>query len=223
MSIELVVFDLAGTLVDEGSKAPRIALLRALNKCLPSYHLHEDFVIDKFMGLNKRDHIREIINFIGLQGKEGLEDEIYNEFAEEVNSLVVEHPYGTPVRFVAEVLSLLTQKGIKTSITTGYSEETTSLVMERFSNYNLLLREFTPRHIVTAIPGCGRPKPAMIFKSMELNDVHDVRKVIKVGDTKMDKEAGLNAGVVSLRVGTGLREEGAVFDIEDLTGLFEYL
>jgi phosphoglycolate phosphatase-like HAD superfamily hydrolase len=40
----------------------------------------------------------------------------------------------------------------------------------------------------------GRPSPYMIFRAMELCNVTDVRKVIKIGDTPSDLAEGKNAG-----------------------------
>jgi phosphonatase-like hydrolase len=47
---------------------------------------------------------------------------------------------------------------------------------------------------------CGRPAPFMIFRSMERSGVEDVREVAVVGDTRLDLEAGLNAGA-AYRIG----------------------
>ena len=46
----------------------------------------------------------------------------------------------------------------------------------------------------------GRPKPWMIFRCMEALDVFPPRRVVKVGDTVVDVEDGLNAGVGSVAV-----------------------
>ena len=46
----------------------------------------------------------------------------------------------------------------------------------------------------------GRPAPFMIFHSMERTGVADARQVAVVGDTRLDLEAGLNAGA-AYRIG----------------------
>jgi phosphonatase-like hydrolase len=60
----------------------------------------------------------------------------------------------------------------------------------------------------------GRPAPYMIFLAMERADVPDARRVVTVGDTPLDLQAGANAGaagVVGVLTGThDWRSLGAV-------------
>jgi phosphonatase-like hydrolase len=46
----------------------------------------------------------------------------------------------------------------------------------------------------------GRPSPFMIFRAMERTGVADASRVAVVGDTRLDLEAGANAGV-ACRIG----------------------
>ncbi|MCK0440646.1 HAD hydrolase-like protein [Gordonia alkaliphila] len=49
----------------------------------------------------------------------------------------------------------------------------------------------------------GRPAPCMIFRAMERCRVQDVSRVIAVGDTAVDVQAGRNAGATAVGVLTG--------------------
>jgi phosphonoacetaldehyde hydrolase len=54
----------------------------------------------------------------------------------------------------------------------------------------------------------GRPAPWMIFRCMEALDVYPPKRVVKVGDTFIDIEDGINAGVWSVAVVDSSSEMG---------------
>jgi phosphonatase-like hydrolase len=54
----------------------------------------------------------------------------------------------------------------------------------------------------------GRPSPYMIFHAMEACSIDDVRRVLNVGDTPLDVQAGNRAGVLGVvGVLTGVHKE----------------
>jgi phosphoglycolate phosphatase len=50
----------------------------------------------------------------------------------------------------------------------------------------------------------------MIFRAMEVSHIIDVHRVIKVGDTPVDIQAGTNAGVHTVAVLTGPHDEDSL-------------
>ena len=61
----------------------------------------------------------------------------------------------------------------------------------------------------------GRPAPFMIFRAMELCNVTDVRRIIKIGDTPSDLLEGKNAGCkysFGITNGTHTKEELEKFE-----------
>ena len=52
----------------------------------------------------------------------------------------------------------------------------------------------------TSVYNMGRPYPYMVFENMKQLKIHDVRNVIKVGDTISDIEEGLHAGVITIGI-----------------------
>ena len=59
MSIRLAIFDLGGTIVDKYSLSPFISLKQAFQKKRINVNNH---LIYKDMGMNKHEHIQEILN-----------------------------------------------------------------------------------------------------------------------------------------------------------------
>jgi len=124
--LQLVVFDLAGTTVDFGSLAPLAAFEGAFAKHGVKVSRDE---IRPFMGLHKRDHIRNMLQvgaiaerWRGVHGKDwtGSDAEaIYQSFIP--LQLTVLPDYGAVVPGLLEVVAALRQRGMRTGATTGYS------------------------------------------------------------------------------------------------------
>jgi len=207
--VQLVVFDLAGTTVDFGSLAPLAAFEGAFAKHGVKVS-HDE--IRPFMGLHKRDHIRNLLQggaigerWKGVHGKDwtGSDAEaIYQSFIP--LQLTVLPDYGAVVPGLLEVVAALRQRGMRIGATTGYFTEATQLVLTLAAKQGFVPDCTKGADDVRA----GRPAPWMTFRIMEELDVYPPSAVVKIGDTIPDIQEGLNAGAWSLGVTASSSECG---------------
>jgi phosphonatase-like hydrolase len=100
----------------------------------------------------------------------------------------------------------LRERGIKIALTTGFYRRVTELILESLG----WRAKWIDASVCSEDVAQGRPAPYMIFRAMEATGVLDVRRVVKVGDTVLDLQAGSNAGVAALvgvLSGVGTREQ----------------
>lgn len=226
--IELVVFDLAGTVVDYGSRAPAGAFCELFGR-------HGITATEREarapMGKHKRDHIAEMLAMpsIAKQWKEkrGKDwnvadlDALFDEFLP--LQLEALPQYSEAIPGVAAMLETLRMMGVKTAATTGYNNAMTDLLLHKLAAQDVAF-DFA---CCAAEVAAGRPRPWMIFHCMEALDVCPAGAVINIGDTIADVQADVNAGVWSVGVTktgnmTGLsREETERLNPEQLAFMFE--
>ncbi len=198
--IEMVVFDWAGTMVDYGSCAPVDVFDRTFKKKGIELTKEE---INKPMGMEKKCHIRTILNFERvkmlfneLYNRDFTEkdvEELYDIFEKDLYEVVLE--YTVAIYSVVETLNTLKEMGIKVGSTTGY----TSAMMEKVTQKAKTIG-IAPDVVITpdVANNASRPSPFMIFECMKKLSVESVANIIKVGDTKMDILEGKNAGVITV-------------------------
>jgi phosphonoacetaldehyde hydrolase len=94
--------------------------------------------------------------------------------------------------------------GVKVAATTGYFREAAAVVLAAGR-----AQGYVPDFAIGAddVPA-GRPAPWMIFRCMEALGVYPPAAVVKVGDTVVDVEDGLNAGCWSVGVVDSSNEMG---------------
>ncbi|MDR1611591.1 MAG: phosphonoacetaldehyde hydrolase [Planctomycetota bacterium] len=224
--IGLVVFDLAGTVVDHGSRAPAGAfreLFRRHGIAASEAEAREP------MGKHKRDHIADMLAMPAIAGqwreKYGRDwenadvDALFDEFLPlQLEALA---DYSEAIAGTAETLEALRSREVKTAATTGYDNAMTDFLLRKLAGQDIAF-DFS---CCAAEVAAGRPRPWMIFRCMEALDVFPARCVVNVGDTVADIEAGANAGVWSVGVSktgnmTGLsREQTGELDGEELESL----
>ena len=199
--VRLVVFDLAGTTVDYGSRAPAGAFIELFAR-------HGLQVTDAQargpMGKHKRDHIRCMLQEEALRGQwrevrgaDWTEADVEALFAEFIPLQLSCLPrYADVIPGVAETVQALRARGIAVAATTGYNREMTDLVLAAAAPQG-----FVPDWSCCAaeVPA-GRPAPWMVFACMQQANVYPPAAVVKVGDTVADVAEGLNAGVWSIGV-----------------------
>jgi len=200
--IDLVVFDITGTTVQD-----RGEVVQAFMAALDAHGVEatEDELY-ACRGLSKRDAIELLL------GKEHPGDvsriqrrgnRIYKTFCKQLKRQHIEEG-GAPVSNTKLVFEWLHRRGIKTATTTGFNREITHLILKQLGWHKDLLDASICADDVLR----GRPAPYMIFRAMERTGVTDVDRVIKIGDTSADIEAGRNAGVfISMGVLSGAHTE----------------
>ncbi len=190
MKIELVVFDLAGTTVEDNKDVQRV-----LKGALANFDVHisiED--ANEVMGIPKPIAIEKLISK-RYKGNKG----IISDWIREIHELFVSEMvrfYQTDLSViekegVTETFKLLQAHGIKVVVDTGFDRVITDTLLKRVGwvRNHLLDASVTSDEVLR-----GRPYPDMIFRAMELTGVRDVSKVAKVGDTISDLQEGNSAG-----------------------------
>lgn len=95
--------------------------------------------------------------------------------------------------------------GIKIGSTTGYNQQMANLVNDAAKEQGLVVDALVN---VSDTNDIGRPYPYMIFKCMEELEIVSVDQVMKVGDTTVDIEEGINAGIYSVGLIEGSSQLG---------------
>ena len=198
--IELVVFDLAGTTVndeDSVNRCLRDALAAAGSKVTPAE-------VDAVMGLPKPKAIALLLERQGRLGELGPRLEaIYRDFVDRSIAFYREDPTVREIPGASRVFELLSQAGIQVALNTGFNRAITDVILER-------LNWSSHASISSDEVAEGRPFPDMIRELMRRMGIEDPQRVVKVGDTPADLEEGRNAGcgmVVGVTRGTHSRAE----------------
>ncbi|HBE72139.1 MAG TPA: phosphonatase-like hydrolase [Planctomycetaceae bacterium] len=200
--IELVVFDMAGTTVDEDNvvyKTVRAAINAA------GHDFTQDQVQAAGAGKEKSQAIRDVLSSKGTLPKDAEVAVIFEDFKErlrvEYENLEVKEQPGA-----SELFQELHARGIKVVLNTGYDRMTAESLVERIgwklaTDIDALV---TASDVVD-----GRPAPDMIFKAMELTGVGAPEAVVKIGDSEIDVEEGKNAGcAITIGITTGAQSRG---------------
>jgi phosphonatase-like hydrolase len=99
-----------------------------------------------------------------------------------------------------DTFAALKERGVKIATNSGFGREIADTILTRLGWRSLLDAEVCGDDV-----SMGRPAPYMIFLAMERAGVQDVRRVMTVGDTPLDLQAGTRAGcggVVGVLTGT---------------------
>ncbi len=199
--IRLVIFDWAGTIIDFGSCAPAAAFVE-----LFAAHGVEVSVAEARgpMGTHKKEHLRLMLSQSAIaqrwrqrHGREWNQDDLERLYHELVpRQLETLERHSELVPGLLSCVEQLRRDGILIGGTTGYFQAASQRVLEAARRQG-----FVPDAQVCGdeVPA-GRPAPWMIFRVMEQLQIYPAASVVKLGDTIVDIEEGLNAGCWSLAV-----------------------
>ncbi|MDM0041058.1 phosphonoacetaldehyde hydrolase [Variovorax sp. J22G21] len=193
--LSAVVFDWAGTILDFGSCAPMGAFVRLFEK------FGVDLTIDEArgpMGMAKWDHIQVLGNLprIAAQwervhGKPFSDadvDHLYEVFTP-MNAAVVAD-FADFIPGAVEMVDTLRARGLKIGSTTGYNRPIMEVVTPIAAAGG-----YVPDNLVCAGDlVAGRPSPLMMYRTFADIGVWPPSSVVKVDDTGVGIEEGLNAG-----------------------------
>ncbi len=197
MYISMVIFDMAGTTVDEGNVVYR-TLHKAIEKVCPLISFEEVLLLGA--GKEKLQAIRETL--IGTHHVIS-EEEIQAIFKDFLHLLdkAYEHLMVIPTSNTERLFQELRSLGVLVVLNTGYNLATASSLIQKLNwqigvHYDLLVTASDVKN--------NRPQPDMILYAMEKLNIHDADTVIKVGDSTIDIEEGRNAGCkYNIGVSTG--------------------
>lgn len=198
-NVKLVVFDMAGTTVQDkkevetcfalACKKTELAVSEERILALQGYSKIEVFrkLWQEKTSITHPDY-EDNVQFSYLTFKDILETHYKN------NEIV-------PTEGCLETFAFLKENNVKIALTTGFYREVAVIILaklgwltgldERFvatSSACIINASITPDDVAT-----GRPEPDMIFRAMELLHVKDASEVINLGDTPSDLISGNKA------------------------------
>jgi phosphonoacetaldehyde hydrolase len=195
-SLKAVILDWAGTAVDYGSFAPTAVFLRLFES--QGVTITPDDARSG-MGLMKKDHLRTILArpsvadaWKASHGASPSENDIENLFNNFVPmQLEVLTEYATPIPGLLDVVEEIRSRDLKIGSTTGYIRSMMDILAPKAKENG-----YEPDCIVCPdeVPA-GRPYPWMCYQNAMQLGVHPMHAMVKVGDTLVDVEEGLNAGM----------------------------
>ena len=193
MAIELVIFDIAGTIIHD-----RGEVSEAFVEALARHHLNisADDVLE-WKGAGKRAVIRYLLGRTGQIPDDVTVELIHDDFVAALNSRYIcgalQAIEGAEAAFDA-----LQHLGLKLAVITGFGVSTMRLILE-----TLEWSSYFPVQVSTEQVTNGRPAPDMIFEAMQQLGILDPRHVANIGDTPLDLQSAaaarvaLNIGVLS--------------------------
>jgi len=213
--VHLVIFDMAGTTVDDGIDSVPL-VLKSYDDAFRRYGVTVPMeVLNEQRGKDKWAVIRELG---GERAKE-----IYTFFT---NVLLENTDRVGEVPDASGVFRILRGKGIRVALNTGFPQQVAEEILEHLGwEREGLIDAWT----CSEAEGKSRPDPVMIHALMTTLGVEDPRKVVKIDDTAKGIEEGLNAGVVTLGVLTGTQTRERLLHakphdiLESMRDLPEYL
>jgi phosphonatase-like hydrolase len=230
MDIELVVFDMAGTTVNDHE---------SVNRCVRSALAAAGVLVtaaqvNAVMGLPKPVAIARLVEECELRAEmRGQIDAIHRDFVTRSVAFYKGDPSVYEVAGTTRVFQTLKSSGIRVALNTGFNRSIAQVILDRLGWSQNGLIDTT---ICSDEVPRGRPHPDMIQSLMARIGVGDARRVAKVGDTPADLLEGQNAGcglVVGVTRGSHSRRELEPFphtnlietiaDFPDLLGLGIYL
>jgi phosphonoacetaldehyde hydrolase len=196
--IKACIFDLGGTIVDRYSLTPKIAFKKTF--------LNHKIILPNnlLMGMDKIDHMEhmehivtdELIKNQWLKNKKKeIGDEeieiLYNDFKEIQKGYTIENMKIIPQTY--RCVTELRKRRVKIGVTTGSDKDQMDLVRDILERENIYLDNYVSSTCLGP-NSLGIPNPSMIIENMYKLDIDDPKRVIKIDDTKVGIEEGLNAG-----------------------------
>ncbi len=202
--IELVVFDIAGTTVEDPG-----VVNRCLRDALAAAGLSLDAAgVNRVMGLPKPLAIARLIDDAGRAPDLGERAEaIHRDFVARALAFYREDPSVREVPGAGELFRMLRAAGLRVALDTGFDRPITDALLRRLGWAEGTAVDAT---ISSDEVERGRPYPDMIRALMRRLGVESPTRVAKVGDTPSDLEEGTNAGcglVVGVTGGTHSRQQ----------------
>jgi phosphonatase-like hydrolase len=215
----MVVFDMAGTTVDENNVVYKTLHAAIVNAGIP---VSLDDVLLHGAGKEKLQAIKDVL---ASQHHETTHaQEIYNYFI-----VALENEYQnlevTPCSNAETVFALLKKQGIKVVLNTGYNRATATGLLNKL---NWIEGEDIDLLVTASDVSNNRPAPDMIDYAIKHFAITDSTTVIKVGDSAIDIEEGKNAGcgkTFGVTTGAQTREQIQVADptavVDDLLEILD--
>jgi len=182
--LELVIFDLAGTTVEDHGEVPA-----AFTAALAGHGIEvTGEQVKTVRGSSKR---QALLHFIPAGPEQArLAEEAYASFcAHLARRYASEGVRAIPGAALA--FRTLRERGVRLALNTGFDRAMTGLLLGALGWNDGIVDAVVCGDDVPQ----GRPAPYLIFRAMEATGARSVHRVANVGDTTLDLQAGHNAGV----------------------------
>ena len=237
-SIDLVVFDMAGTTVRDRHEvemcfieaAQHTGLSVSPERVLALQGYSKIYVFELLWTEMLGEKHPDLKEFVKVS---------YQKFCEILENHYHENEV-VPTEECLEIFAFLKQKNIKIALTTGFYRKVTDIILGKLGWLEGLNTDYVGNKntIIQAsiasdeVPR-GRPEPYMIQLAMKKLKVHDTFKVLNIGDTPSDLKSGIRASCrMSLGVTNGThtrpqlsihRNDGLLNNIGELKGIIQQL
>ena len=193
-NIKMVVFDMAGTTVNENNLVYK-TLQKAINEA--GFDLNLDQVLTEGAGKEKKQAIRSILAVYADVNDESLIGQIFQNFMEQLTEAYSKADI-QPQHNAIALFTALKQRNIYAVLNTGYDRSTAQSIINKLGWKEGV--DFDG--LVTASDvSKNRPEPDMIHFAMNKFGIVNSSEVAKVGDSIIDIQEGQNAGC-GLTIGT---------------------
>ncbi len=194
--VKALVLDWSGTVADAYVLAPAVVFFEVFKKHGVEISMEE---ARGPMGLRKDLHIKALTEtpkirdrWSEIKGKapdQGDVDAMFEDFVP--MQLECLRDYTALLPGIADVIQKLQKQGIKIGSTTGFVRSMVDILEEDAKKQG-----YVPDASVAGdeVEHGARPKPFMVFKNLDLMDVHPIQSVVKVDDTVSGIGEALEAG-----------------------------
>ena len=197
--IKACIFDLGGTIVDKYSLSPLLSLQKAFS--LKKIYIPNKLIIQG-MGKHKYEHIYYLCNknIINTQFRIHNDrdissvdmESIFNDF----NDIQTQHMklYLNIIPETYIIMKYLQENDIKVGITTGFNKNQMNIAVDKLKYNHIKIDSHTSSDYAY------RPLPYMIKSNMNNLQIDDPKQVIKIDDTCVGIQEGINAGCYTVGV-----------------------
>ena len=184
--IKLVVFDMAGTTVDEDNVVYK-TVRDAINAA--GYEFSLEQVLTHGAGKEKSKAIRDVLCLDQQAHSEAEVESIFTDFKNRLGQAYRQLDVkGMPG--AADLFGELRQRNIQVVLNTGYDRSTAEGLVEKIG---WQIGVDIDGLVTASDVETGRPGPDMILRAMELTGIESAEQVAKIGDSQIDIHEGNNA------------------------------
>ncbi|WP_244148974.1 phosphonoacetaldehyde hydrolase [Desulfonatronum thioautotrophicum] len=194
--VRAVVLDWSGTAVDYGCLGPTVAFQEAFAAFDVAVDIQE---VREFMGLKKIDHLRALTRHEAVtarwrqvHGRNPDESDVQAVYAR-TESVMLDRiaDFAEPIPGLLDLIGALRARGVRIGSSTGYTRPMLEKLMTAAAGYG-----YRPDVAIcsTDVPA-GRPFPFMCYATAIALETYPLSSMVKIGDTLIDIEEGLNAGM----------------------------
>jgi phosphonatase-like hydrolase len=180
----LVIFDLAGTTLEDHGEVPAAFTAALAEHGLPI----TDRMLRNVRGASKRQALWDLVP--AGPGQAERVEAVYATFREYLQQGYADRGV-RPVAGAVSTFEAFRAQGVRVALTTGFDREVTRYLLEALGWHR--------GHVEAVVCGDevsqGRLAPYLIFRAMEATGTTSVHRVATVGDTTRDLLAGYHAGV----------------------------